>query len=84
LVDKGSAANIIYTKAFKQMQEPEDKIQESDYPLCGFRGKILALRKLPITFDYIDNARIEEVVFEIVDMEFPYNAIIVGGELNAF
>jgi hypothetical protein len=31
---------------------------------------VLALAKLamPITFDYINNTRIEEVVFEIVDM----------------
>jgi hypothetical protein len=31
---------------------------------------------MPITFSYVNNTRIEEVMFEIVDMDFPYNAII--------
>lgn len=56
------------------MQEYEDKIQESTYLVCGFGGKqVLALRKLamPVAFGYVNNNRIEEVVFDIVDMEFP-------------
>jgi hypothetical protein len=46
----------------------------------------LALGKLamPITFSYVNNTRTEEVVFGIVDMEFPYNAIIGRGTLNIF
>jgi hypothetical protein len=39
---------------------------------------------MPITFDYIHNTRTEQVVFKIVDMEYPYNAIIGRGTLNAF
>jgi hypothetical protein len=38
LVDTDSAADIIFAKAFKQMQEPKDKIQDSAFPLCGFGG----------------------------------------------
>jgi deoxyxylulose-5-phosphate synthase len=30
---------------------------------------------MPITFGYVHNTRIEEVVFDIVDTEYPYNAI---------
>jgi hypothetical protein len=37
-----------------------------------------------VTFGYIHNTRTEEVVFNIVDMEYPYNAIIGRGTLNAF
>jgi hypothetical protein len=33
---------------------------------------------------YVHNTRIEQVVFDIVDMEYPYNAIIGRGTLNAF
>jgi hypothetical protein len=46
----------------------------------------MALGKLalPITFSYVNNTRTEEVMFEIVDMEFPYNAIIKRGTLNVF
>jgi hypothetical protein len=46
LVDTGSATNIIFAKAFRQMQEPEDKIHDATHPLCGFGGRqIVALAK---------------------------------------
>jgi hypothetical protein len=87
LVDTGSAADIIFAKAFKQMQEQEDKIHDATHPLSGFEGKHIAtLGKITmlITFGYIQNTRTEQVVFDIVDMEYPYNAIIKRGTLNAF
>jgi hypothetical protein len=65
LVDTGSAIDIIFAKAFRQMQEPDDKLQEVVHHLCGFGGKqIAALRKIsiPVTFGYIHNTRTEEVV----------------------
>jgi hypothetical protein len=79
LVDKGSAVDIIFAKAFKQMQEQEDKIHDATHPLCGFGGKQIAtLGKITmsITFDYVHNTRTEQIVFNIVDMDYPYNAII--------
>jgi hypothetical protein len=39
LVDTGSAADIIFAKAFRQMREPEDKIHDATHPLCGFEGR---------------------------------------------
>jgi hypothetical protein len=39
---------------------------------------------MPIAFDYVHNTRTEHVIFDIVDMEYPYNAIIGRGTLNAF
>jgi hypothetical protein len=87
LVDTGSAANIIFAKAFRQMQEPDDKIHDDTHPLCGFGGRqIVALGKItmPVTFGFVHNTRTEQVVFDIVDMEYPYNAIIGRGTLNAF
>jgi hypothetical protein len=39
LVDTGSAADMIFAKAFRQMQEPEDKIHDATHPLCGFGGR---------------------------------------------
>jgi hypothetical protein len=56
-------------------------------PLCGFRGReILAhsMITMSITSGYVHNTRTEQVVFDIVDMEYPYNAIIGRGTLNAF
>jgi hypothetical protein len=69
------------------MQEPEDKIQNPAFPVCGFEGQqVMALGKLaiPITFEYVNNTRTKEVMFEIVDMDFPYNTIILRGTLNIF
>jgi hypothetical protein len=34
LVDTRSVIDIIFAKAFKQMQKLEDKIQDSTFPLC--------------------------------------------------
>jgi hypothetical protein len=87
LVDTGSAADIIFAKAFRQMQEPEDKIHDATHPLCGFGGRqIVALGKTTrsVTFMCVHNTRTEQVFFDIVDMEYPYNAIIGRGTLNAF
>jgi hypothetical protein len=39
---------------------------------------------MSVTFCYIHNTRTEQVVFDIIDMEYPYNAIIGRGTLNAF
>jgi hypothetical protein len=47
LVDTGSVADIIFAKAFRQMQEPEDKIHDAMHPLCGFGGRqIVTLGKI--------------------------------------
>jgi hypothetical protein len=87
LVDTGSSADIIFAKAFRQMQESDDKIHDATHPLCGFEGRqIVALGKITmlVTFGYVNNTRTEQVLFDIFDMEYPYNAIIGRGMLNAF
>jgi hypothetical protein len=79
LVDTGSAVDIIFAKAFRQMQEPEDKIHDATHPLCGFEGRqIVALCKITmsVTFGYVHNTRSEQVILDIVDMDYSYNAII--------
>jgi hypothetical protein len=87
LVDTCSATYIIFVKAIWQIQEPEYMLQEAMHPLCGFGGKqIAALGKIPmpVTFAYVHNTITEEIIFDIVDMEYLYNAIIGRGTLNAF
>jgi hypothetical protein len=46
----------------------------------------VALEKITmsITFGYVHNTRTEQVVFDIVNMDYPYNAIIGRVTLNAF
>jgi hypothetical protein len=60
LVDTSSATDIIFVKAFRQMQEPEDKIHDATHPLCGFGGRqIVALDKITmlVTFGFVHNTR---------------------------
>jgi deoxyxylulose-5-phosphate synthase len=81
LVDTYNAADIIFAKEFRQMQESEDKIHDATHHLCGFGGRqIVTLGKItmPVTFVYVHNTRTEQVVFDIVDMEYPYNALVEG------
>jgi hypothetical protein len=57
------------------------------HPLCGFGGKqIAALGKkiMLVTFCCVHNARTEDITFDIVGMEYPYNANIDKETLNAF
>jgi hypothetical protein len=63
------------------------KIHDATHPLCGFGVKqIVTLGKITmsITFGYVHNTRTEQVVFDIVDVDYPYNAITGRGTLNAF
>jgi hypothetical protein len=48
MVDTGRAADIVFAKAFRQLQETEDKIHDATTrPLCGFGGRqIVALSKI--------------------------------------
>jgi hypothetical protein len=60
LIGTGSAADIIFAKAFRQMKEQDDKIHDAKHPLCGFGERhILALGKITmsITFGYVHNTR---------------------------
>jgi hypothetical protein len=53
LVDTGSATDIIFAKAFRQMQELEDKIHDATHPLCGFEGRqIVALGKMTMSVTF--------------------------------
>jgi hypothetical protein len=60
LVDTGSVADIIFAKAFRQMQEQDDKIHDATHPLYGFGGKYIVAHgkiTMSITFGYVHNTR---------------------------
>jgi hypothetical protein len=82
LVDTGSASDIIFAKAFRQMQEQDDKIHDATHPLCGFEGRqIVALGTItmPITFGYVHNTRTEQVVLTLLIWNIPTMQPLVEG-----
>jgi ribonuclease HI len=62
-------------------------LKPSDNPLYGFGGKAtfpVGKIELPLSFGVAPNARSEQVTFDIVDMVYPYNAIMGRGSINKF
>jgi hypothetical protein len=62
-------------------------LKESPKPLYGFRGRKiepLGSISLPVSFNSPCNAHTEYIIFNVVDMSYPYNAIFRRGLLNTF
>jgi hypothetical protein len=62
-------------------------LKPSDNPLYGFDGKgtfPVGKIELPLSFGVAPNARSQQVTFDIVDMAYPYNAIMGRGSINKF
>jgi hypothetical protein len=62
-------------------------LKPSDNPLYSFGGKgtfPVGKIELPLSFGVAPNARSEQVTFDIVDMVYPYNAIMGRGSINKF
>jgi hypothetical protein len=62
-------------------------LKPTDNPLYGFGGKgTFPIRKikLPLSFSTALNAQSEQVTFDIVDMVYPYNAIMGRESINKF
>jgi hypothetical protein len=54
-------------------------------PLYGFGGKgtfPLGKIELPLSLGTTSNARSEQITFDVVDMVYPYNAIMGRGSIN--
>jgi hypothetical protein len=71
LVDNGSSADIIFADTLDKMGLSKDLLQPPDTPLYGSRGRVIhALGKvvLPVSFGTVQNARIEYLSFDVVEM----------------
>jgi hypothetical protein len=87
LVDNGSQEDIIFLHAFDRMGISHNLLKPSNNPLYGFGGKgtfPVGKIELTLSFGVAPNARSEQVTFDIVDMVYPYNAIMVRGSINKF
>jgi hypothetical protein len=87
LVDIGSSAYILFLKTLEKMNLSQHMLHLPEYPLQGFGrkpikpvGKIL----LPVSFGNLDNAGIETLIFDVVDIYHPYLAIFGRGFMNKF
>jgi hypothetical protein len=74
-------------KTFEKMSLSPHMLQPPEYPLLGFRGKLIKPTgkiPLPVSFGDLDNARTETLTFNVVDMYHPYLAIFGRGFINKF
>jgi hypothetical protein len=87
LVNNGSQADIIFLHAFDRMGISHNLLKPADNPLYGFSGKgtfPVGKIELHLSFGAAPNARSEQVTFDIVNMIYPYNAIMARGSINKF
>jgi hypothetical protein len=87
LVDNGSSADILFLKTFEKMNLSQHMLHPPEYPLQGFGGKpIKPVGKLSlhVSFGDLDNARTENLTFDVVDIYHPYLAIFGRGFMNKF
>jgi hypothetical protein len=78
LIDGGAGLNIISHAAFKRLQISESRLGPSR-PFSGVGPQPvypLGSIALPVTFGTEENFRTENVVFDVAEVNLPFNAII--------
>ena len=87
LVDTGSFIDIIFSSTFDRMNIDRNLLLLADIPLIGFggkRGNALGKITLPVSFRDLSNPKTESITFDVVEMNYPYNAIFGRGLINKF
>jgi hypothetical protein len=85
LVDNSSQVGIIFLHAFDHMGINHSLLKPAYNPLYGFGGKgtfPIGTIEVSLSLGTAPNARTEQVTFDIVDMVYPYNAIMGRGSIN--
>jgi hypothetical protein len=86
LIDGGAGLNIISHAAFKQLQIPGSRLGASR-PFSGVSPQLvypLGSIALPVTFGTEENFRTENVVFDVAEVNLPFNTIIGRPALYRF
>ncbi|XP_057517822.1 uncharacterized protein LOC130798739 [Amaranthus tricolor] len=79
LVDTGSTADLITMECLRKMKFEEKHLQPLDKPLIGFGGnQVIPMGTiiLPVRVGERSGSRTMPIRFTVVDLVFPYNAII--------
>nr|AAX96424.1 retrotransposon protein, putative, Ty3-gypsy sub-class [Oryza sativa Japonica Group] len=87
LVDGGSSADVIFAEAYAKMELPTQTLTPAPASLRGFGGEavqVLGQALLLIAFGSGENGREEQILFDVVDIPYNYNAIFGRATLNKF
>jgi hypothetical protein len=78
LIDGGVALNLISLTAFQKLQISMSRLSPSHPFLVVGPGSIIPRGSisLPVTFGTPENYRMESILFDVVEVNFPFNAII--------
>jgi hypothetical protein len=85
LVDNGNQAEILFLSTFEQMSFDRKQLKEASKPLYGFgrrRIEPVGSISLSVSFSSLCNAHTEYITFDLVYMNYPYNAIFGRDLLN--
>jgi hypothetical protein len=88
LIDNGSSINIMYRDTMQKLGIKENMLEPSKTTFCGIvpglscapLGKI----RIDVMFGNRDNCRVENLIFEVVDLESPYHALLGRPALAKF
>jgi hypothetical protein len=88
LIDNGSSINIMYRDTMQKLGIKENMLEPSKTTFhgimpglsCAPMGKI----RIDVMFGNRDNCRVENLMFEVVDLESPYHALLGRPALAKF
>jgi hypothetical protein len=87
LVDNGIQEEILFLSTFEKPGYDKNQLKELMKPLYDFGGKrikLVGVITLPVSFGTPENSRIEHIIFDVMDISYPYNTIFGWGLLNTF